>query len=121
MQEYYYTYYDSPIGVIKIGGTESYITEISFLDNSNQMAHGIPGVSDVLHQCTEQLIEFFQGRRRTFNIAIHQEGTDFQHQVWNELLGIPFGKTTSNADNRSVATITKSSSLMLYTSLTLPR
>ncbi len=98
MQEYYYTYYDSPIGVIKIGGTDSYITELSFLDNSSQMAYGIPGVSDVLHHCTEQLIEFFQGRRRTFDIAIHQEGTEFQHTVWNELMGIPFGKTISYMD-----------------------
>ena len=86
------------MGLMKIAGTESYITELSFVDSQQQLAHGIPGVSEVLHQCTEQLIEFFQGRRKTFNIPIHQEGTEFQQNVWNELLQVPFGKTISYMD-----------------------
>ena len=98
MQEYYYTYYESPVGLLKIGGTDSYITELSFLDNSHQLTYGVPGVSDILHQCTEQLIEFFQGRRKSFNIPIHQEGTDFQQRVWNQLMQIPFGRTISYMD-----------------------
>jgi len=98
MIECYYTYYESPLGLIKIGGTDSYITELSFLDNSNQLEYGIPGVSDLLHQCTEQLIEYFQGRRKVFEIPVHQEGTEFQKNVWNELLQIPFGKTMSYLD-----------------------
>ncbi|PZX65581.1 methylated-DNA--[protein]-cysteine S-methyltransferase [Hydrotalea sandarakina] len=98
MNENYYTYYESPIGLIKIGGTEQYITEISFIDNSQQIEHGIPGVSDLLHQCTEELIEYFQGRRKTFDLPIHQEGTPFQEKVWNELLSIPYGKTISYLD-----------------------
>lgn len=98
MQEYYYTYYESPVGLLKIGGTEHYITELSFIDSSHQLTYGVPGVSDILHQCTEQLIEFFQGRRRSFNIPINQEGTDFQQRVWNELIQIPFGKTISYLD-----------------------
>ena len=45
--------------MIKIGGTESYIAEVSFIDKQDQIVHGEPGLSDVIHQCTEQLIEFF--------------------------------------------------------------
>jgi len=95
MSDLYYTYYDSPIGLLKIGGTDYYISEIGFLDNPSQMVHGEPGISDIIHQCTEQLIEYFQGRRKTFNIPVHQEGTDFQKRVWSELLEIPYGKTIS--------------------------
>ncbi|MFY7901144.1 MAG: methylated-DNA--[protein]-cysteine S-methyltransferase [Chitinophagaceae bacterium] len=98
MQELYYTYYESPIGLLKIGGTDQYIAELSFVDNAQQLAHGEPGVSDIIHICTEQLIEFFQGRRRIFDIPIHQNGTDFQQRVWNELLDVPFGKTMSYLD-----------------------
>lgn len=98
MNELYYTYYESPIGLLKIGGTDNYISELSFVDNQEQIIHGEPGVSDVIHQCTEELIEFFQGRRKDFTIPVHQEGTEFQQRVWGELLEIPFGRTISYLD-----------------------
>ncbi|MBA4198210.1 MAG: cysteine methyltransferase [Chitinophaga sp.] len=98
MNELYYTYYESPVGLLKIGGTEHYIAELTFVDNKEQVIHGEPGISDVIHYCTEQLIEFFQGRRKVFNVPVHQEGTEFQKRVWNELLAIPFGKTISYLD-----------------------
>jgi methylated-DNA-[protein]-cysteine S-methyltransferase len=98
MNELYYTYYESPIGLLKIGGTEHYIAELTFVDNKEQIAHGEPGISDVIHQCTEQLIEFFQGRRKDFTIPVHQDGTEFQKRVWSELLEIPYGKTISYLD-----------------------
>jgi methylated-DNA-[protein]-cysteine S-methyltransferase len=98
MTELYYTQYESPIGLLQIGGTDSYIAEISFLDNREQIMHGLPGISDVIHQCTEELIEYFAGRRRHFNIPVHQTGTEFQERVWGQLMEIPFGKTISYLD-----------------------
>ncbi len=98
MDNLYFTYYQSPFGLLKIGGTDSYIAELSFVDNNEQMVHGEPGVSEVMHQCTEELIEFFNGKRRNFNIPVHQEGTAFQQKVWGELVHIPFGKTISYLD-----------------------
>jgi methylated-DNA-[protein]-cysteine S-methyltransferase len=41
------------------------------------------------------LIEFFGGGRRTFNIPVYQQGTEFQQKVWSEILTVPFGKTIS--------------------------
>ena len=64
----------------------------------DQMEHGEPGITEVMHQCTEELIEYFHGTRRNFTIPVHQEGTDFQKRVWNELLGIDYGKTISYMD-----------------------
>ncbi|MDB5230214.1 MAG: methylated-DNA--[protein]-cysteine S-methyltransferase [Chitinophagaceae bacterium] len=94
----YYTYYESPIGLLKMGGTDHYICELSFVDNTEQLVHGEPGISEVMHQCTEQLIEFFNGNRREFNVPIAQDGTDFQQRVWGELLDIPYGRTISYMD-----------------------
>ena len=91
----YYTYYQSPVGLIKIGGTDYYISELSFVDNREQVTYGEPGISDIMHQCTEELIEFFNGNRKTFDIPVYQDGTVFQQKVWGELLNIPFGKTIS--------------------------
>lgn len=95
MNEFYYTYYESPIGMIKIAGNDHVITEVNFVDNSEEIIYGEPGISDVIHQCTEELIEFFNGRRKIFTVPVHQEGTTFQQKVWSELLHIPFGKTIS--------------------------
>lgn len=98
MDHLYYTYYQSPVGLLKIGGTDNYIAEISFIDNQEQVTHGEPGISEVMHQCTEELIEFFNGKRKEFDIPVHQEGTIFQQKVWGELVNIPFGKTISYLD-----------------------
>lgn len=49
----------------------------------------------MLIHCAEQLIQYFNGQRRIFELPIHQEGTKFQQDVWNELTTIPFGKTIS--------------------------
>src|SRR4051812_13905784 len=98
MSNLYYTYYESPVGLLKIGATELHIAEVSFVDKKEQIVYGEPGVSDVMHQCTEQLIEFFNGERRKFSVPVHQHGTEFQTRVWNELIAIPYGKTISYLD-----------------------
>ena len=49
----------------------------------------------MLIQCLEQLIQYFNGQRRKFELPIHQQGSPFQQGVWAELMSIPFGKTIS--------------------------
>ena len=39
--------------------------------------------------------EYFDGKREVFTLDLNPEGTDFQKKVWDALLTIPFGKTTS--------------------------
>lgn len=50
---------------------------------------------EVLHQCLDQLIAYFQGQLKAFEVPVYQDGTTFQQSVWNELLNIPYGKTIS--------------------------
>ena len=42
----------------------------------------------MLIQCIEQLIQYFNGQRRKFDLPINQQGTSFQQEVWNELMAI---------------------------------
>jgi methylated-DNA-[protein]-cysteine S-methyltransferase len=42
-----------------------------------------------------QLTEYFEGRRRAFELRLAPEGTPFQLRVWNALLEIPYGETIS--------------------------
>lgn len=48
-----------------------------------------PGIVNVFHQ----LKEYFDRKRRKFDLPLDIIGTDFQKKVWNELLIIPYGET----------------------------
>ena len=49
----------------------------------------------IIQVTKRQLIEYFNGDRKVFDIPLQMVGTSFQLSVWNELLKIPFGKTES--------------------------
>ena len=49
----------------------------------------------MLIQCVEQLIQYFNGERRIFELPVNQSGTAFQMETWNLLMTIPYGKTIS--------------------------
>jgi methylated-DNA-[protein]-cysteine S-methyltransferase len=94
LAETYTTYYHSPVGLLKISGTEHFISEVSFHDTSQKTASN-KDMPPMVIQCIEQLIQYFNGQRRIFEFPITQEGTSFQQDVWNQLMIIPFGKTIS--------------------------
>lgn len=94
MNETSFTYYQSPIGLLRIAGTEHYISEVSFVDKGDTITPAF-GHNPLLQECIEELIEYFNGKRRAFEIPVHQQGTVFQNKVWGELLNINYGKTIS--------------------------
>ncbi|MGZ8259933.1 MAG: methylated-DNA--[protein]-cysteine S-methyltransferase [Caldimonas sp.] len=49
----------------------------------------------LLAETARQLREFFGGARDTFDLALDLQGTGFQRAVWQALLGIAPGTTTS--------------------------
>lgn len=49
----------------------------------------------VLAQAREQLAEYFAGRRKRFELPLAPEGTPFQRAVWQALLAVPFGATST--------------------------
>jgi methylated-DNA-[protein]-cysteine S-methyltransferase len=51
-----------------------------------------------LAECARQLAEFFEDRRRAFDLPLVFEGTAFQQRVWREIAKIPFGATLTYAE-----------------------
>ncbi|MCL2210959.1 MAG: methylated-DNA--[protein]-cysteine S-methyltransferase [Treponema sp.] len=55
------------------------------------------GESSLLKEAVKQLSEYFNKKRRIFNLPLLLHGTDFQIKVWEALKNIPFGETRSYA------------------------
>ena len=50
---------------------------------------------DVLDLTKQQLNEYFSGDRTKFDIPLLMIGTDFQKRVWEALMAVPYGVTSS--------------------------
>lgn len=46
-------------------------------------------------QAKTELLEYFSGDRKNFNIQLHPQGTTFQQSVWQVLHSISYGETIS--------------------------
>ncbi len=86
------TFYKTPIGTAKIIGDENGVISVSVLDDEVDITDEIP---ESLKECVLQLEEYFQKKRTVFDIKLNAQGSDFQKSVWNELLQIPYAKTTT--------------------------
>jgi len=81
----------TPLGHAEIKGDQYGLTSISVFDKELPISL----IPEVLENAVYQLTEYFEGKRRQFDLTLNPQGTDFQKKVWNELLNIPFGKTVS--------------------------
>jgi AraC family transcriptional regulator of adaptative response/methylated-DNA-[protein]-cysteine methyltransferase len=55
----------------------------------------LPASHPHLERLKVELEEYFAGKRRRFDLPIHEPGTPFQERVWSALREIPFGETRS--------------------------
>ena len=54
-----------------------------------------PAAHPLLREALEQLEEYFEGKRREFDLPLQLSGTPFQMRVWRALQAIPYGETRS--------------------------
>ncbi len=85
--------YLSPIGCLEITGSELGITSVHKVEKSPCPQSDAP---ESLKEAVKQLDEYFRGERRSFDLKLDFGGApDFYKAVWEELLKIPYGHTTS--------------------------
>lgn len=51
--------------------------------------------SKILRMVMEQLEEYFEGVRQEFTVPFYLDGSEFQKKIWQKLLEIPYGNTTT--------------------------
>jgi methylated-DNA-[protein]-cysteine S-methyltransferase len=87
-------YLESPVGLLEIRCSEQGVRSVHFAEQRffepEENTHNLLVV--------KQLAEYFDGKRKIFDMPFDLEGTPFQQRVWQELLTIPFGKTRSYMD-----------------------
>ncbi len=88
---------DSAVGRLLLIGTEHALTRVHFQAGPRRLQPPNdcrPAYPPFVQACA-QLMEYFCGARRTFQLCLAPEGTPFQLAVWRELSAIPYGETAS--------------------------
>lgn len=84
------------MGIVENGHS---ITHIFFGHMAKEQSENVEwGETPLLRQAASQLDEYFQGRRRVFDLPLAPQGTVFEQDVWKALQTIPYGETRSYAD-----------------------
>jgi methylated-DNA-[protein]-cysteine S-methyltransferase len=92
----YIDFITTPIGILEIKASERGITHVIFTESAYE--EGMVRSNKIVKNCKQQLEEYFEGKRSTFNFPLAQQGTVFQQAVWACLLNIPFGQVASYQD-----------------------
>jgi methylated-DNA-[protein]-cysteine S-methyltransferase len=86
---------ESPVGRIVLVSSATHLKAVNFSDEPIDELVVLP---DILLRAKEQLIEYFDGTRRQFELELDPEGTPFQKKVWHRLVQVPYGLTKSYRD-----------------------
>ena len=85
----------TPVGWLELAGGETSLEAVYFRETDPGHSPKIPAH---LEMAAKQLLEYFAGNRREFDLPLQAAGTDFQLRVWNVLRSISFGQTRSYLD-----------------------
>lgn len=99
-------YLDTPYGELILGSHEGrlclcdwrYRTRRDAVDSrirKGLAAEYVEEDDEVLRDARSQLGEYFGRRRKRFDLPLRTVGTRFQKAVWQQLVEIPFGRTTT--------------------------
>lgn len=84
--------YKSPIGMLYILEEDKKIVAINY---NKKEKNTIEKETELLKRTIQELEEYFEGKRKKFDVPLNPKGTEFMKKVWDELLKIPYGKTTT--------------------------
>ena len=93
----YYCYLTTPIGELLLAGDEDALSLIGFPKGSMRRDPEADWIYNEkpFARARAQLLEYFEGKRKSFDLPLRMSGTEFQVRVLEELQRIPYGETLS--------------------------
>lgn len=97
-----YMYMDSPVGALKLVAHDQALVAVMWDNEDHKRVRLAELIEDRQHpmllRVKKQLEQYFTGQRQQFDLPLDFQGTDFQQQVWQALLTIPYGEKRSYKD-----------------------
>ncbi len=89
-----YHYLETEIGLLELEETNTKLTKLSLVMKKTK-----PETPSLfLEKAKIELLEYFLGKRTTFDLELELIGTSFRKKVWEQLLEIPYGETVSYSE-----------------------
>lgn len=96
---HYINHYHSPLGTILLAADDTGLTGLWF-EGQKYFAQGLGKETEekefsVFQTARRWLDVYFSGQAPDFQVPLHFQGTAIQKEVWEILLSIPYGETTT--------------------------
>ena len=92
-------YQHTPIGLVKLTEKEGTLLSLEFVKFQKQTEEP----SLLLQEAKWQLADYFEGKRKSFNLPLHFECSTFHKEVYAALLNVPYGSTLSYKELATLA------------------
>ena len=97
---------DTPIGEITLTSDDRAVTGVA-LPGEVPAEKSAETRTPLLEKAAGQLLEYFRGERKRFDLPLAPAGTAFQRKIWRELERIPFGTVVTYGEIAARAGIPK--------------
>jgi methylated-DNA-[protein]-cysteine S-methyltransferase len=91
-EQLHWTIYESPVGPLTLVSGPNGLMSLSF---PGRLRPPAGAVKRSIPSVTDQLEAYFAGELQSFDLELDLHGTSLQRAVWQKLLEIPYGTTTS--------------------------
>lgn len=120
VKKVYYSEVDTEIGILTVAKTDNGVCWINFGSNEDTLyqlkawtkrwlnTDQLTKSDNELSEVKNQLIDYFTGKRKVFDLSLDIYGTSFQKLVWENLLNIPYGEVRSYKDIAAIINSPKS-------------
>lgn len=95
----YYSIFNTPISEVIAVGDEQGLQMLHLNTNQTNSKFTLSKRwqlnNNYFTEVKQQVLQYLAGNRKHFTLKLNPQGTEFQKQVWQELLKIPYGQTIS--------------------------